>query len=143
MDSLPGELKLAQTAVRFEYGTRNVAAAIGLAEAMKFQESVDRERIAARCRAMTRQIHAGLKKVRGIEILTPEPDGMAASMITFRAAAVPHDQLFARLLRDHAMRARPVTEQQLNALRVSTHLFNSPAECEALISAVERIVRTG
>ncbi len=60
----------------------------------------------------------------------------------FRTAKIPHDQLFGRLLREHAMRTRPVTEQKLNALRVSTHVFNSPAECDALVAAVEKILRS-
>jgi selenocysteine lyase/cysteine desulfurase len=34
-----------------------------------------------------------------------------------------------------------VTEEKLNALRVSTHCFNSPAECDALVAAVAQIVR--
>jgi selenocysteine lyase/cysteine desulfurase len=63
-------------------------------------------------------------------------------MIAFRAATVPFDQLFARLLKEHAIRARPVSEQKLNALRVSTHVFNSPAECDALVVGVEKILRS-
>ena len=63
-------------------------------------------------------------------------------MITFRAAAVPFDQLFGRLLQEHAIRARPVSEQKLNALRVSTHVFNTPRECEALVVGLEKILRT-
>jgi len=39
-----------------------------------------------------------------------------------------------------AIRCRPVTEEKLNALRVSTHLFNSPAECDALIAGVSEIL---
>jgi selenocysteine lyase/cysteine desulfurase len=82
-----------------------------------------------------------LARLPGVEILTPAAPALRAAMVTFRTARVSHDQLFSRLLRDHAMRARPVTEQKLNALRVSTHLFNSPAECDALVAAVEKILR--
>jgi selenocysteine lyase/cysteine desulfurase len=142
LEFLPGEFRLAPTAIRYEYGTRNVAAVIGLAEAIAFQERIGRERIAARGRAMVAQIRGGLKKLNGIEILTPEPAAASGSMITFRTAAVPFDRLFAALMKDHAIRCRPVSEQKLNALRVSTHVFNSPAECQALVAAVEKIIRT-
>ena len=91
---------------------------------------------------MTELVRSGLSTLTGVEILTPREASMCASMITFRTKTVPYDQLFGRLLKDHAIRARPVTEQGLNALRVSTHLFNSPAECERLVSGVEKILRS-
>ena len=142
-DTLPGELRLAAGAERFEYGTRNVASALALAEAMRFQEQIGRDRIAARGRSLMERVRAGLAPVPGIEILTPAESRACASMISFRSARVPHDRLFSRLMNEHAMRCRPVTEQGLNALRVSTHIFNSPAECDALVAAVTKIVRSG
>jgi selenocysteine lyase/cysteine desulfurase len=142
LESLPGELKLAPTAVRYEYGTRNSVAAVGLAEAVKLQERIGVRRIAERGRLMTELVRDGLGRLGGVEILTPRGPGMSASMITFRSKTVPYDQLFGRLLREYAIRARPVTEQGLNALRVSTHFFNSPAECEKLIGGMEKILRS-
>jgi selenocysteine lyase/cysteine desulfurase len=142
LDALPGEFRLTPTAVRYEYGTRNSATAVGLAEAVKLQERIGPERVAARGRALMEQVRAGLSRLRGIEILTPASPAMSASMIAFRAATVPFDQLFARLLKEHAIRARPVSEQKLNALRVSTHVFNSPAECDALVVGVKKILRS-
>lgn len=142
LEFLPGELKLAPTAVRFEYGTRNVAPVIGLAEAIAFQEKIGRDRIAARGRALAAQVRTGLAALPGVEILTPQAMSASASMITFRAAAIPFDRLFSRLMKEYAIRCRPVSEQKLNALRVSTHFFNSPTECAALVAAVEKIIRT-
>jgi len=142
LDGLPGELRIADTAMRYEYGTRNVAAALGLAEAVRFQERIGLARIATRIRGLADRVHAGLARLPGVEVLTPAVPALRAAMVTFRTAKIPHDQLFGRLLREHAMRTRPVTEQKLNALRVSTHLFNSPAECDALVAAVEKILRS-
>jgi selenocysteine lyase/cysteine desulfurase len=142
LDALPGEFRLTPTAIRYEYGTRNSATALGLAEAMKLQEQIGPARIAARGRALMEQVRGGLSRLRGVEILSPAAPEMCASMITFRAAKVPYDQLFARLLKDHAIRARPVSEQKLNALRVSTHVFNSPAECDSLVVGMEKILRS-
>jgi selenocysteine lyase/cysteine desulfurase len=139
---LPGEFQLAETAMRYEYGTRNAAAIVALAEAVKFQERIGRDRIASRGRALAAQVRAGLARLPGVEILTPEPAELCAAMITFRTATVPYDKLFGRLMQEGAFRCRPVSEQKLNALRVSTHLFNSPAECAALIGAVEKILRS-
>ncbi|MSU23134.1 MAG: aminotransferase class V-fold PLP-dependent enzyme [Opitutus sp.] len=139
--SLPAKFSFAAGAERFEYGTRNAAAVVALAEAARFQVQVGRDRIAARGRALAAQVRAGLAQITGVEILTPESPEMCAAMITFRAAAVPFGALFDRLVREHQMRCRPVSEQGLNAVRVSTHFFNSPAECAALVAAVEKILK--
>ena len=140
VDAATGEFRLADSAMRYEYGTRNAAAALGLAEAVRFQEEMGRERIAARGQLLAERVRAGLARLPGVEILTPAAPGLSAAMITFRTARVPQDQLFNRLMKDHAIRCRPVTEEKLNALRVSTHVFNSPAECDALIAAVDSIL---
>lgn len=139
---LPGDLRLSPTAERYEYGTRNPAAAVGLAEAVQFQERIGRERIAARGRELAARVRAGLAGLRGTEIITPDAPELCASMITFKVEAVRFDRLFERLMKEHALRCRPVSEENLDAVRVSTHLFNSPAECDALIEAVDTILRS-
>lgn len=141
VERLPGELKLSATAERYEYGTRNSAAAMGIAAAVKFQEEVGREKIAQRGRALATRVWEGLAGIGGVEVLTPRAEGMRASMVTFRCQKIGYDVLFGRLLKEHAIRARPVTEEGLNGLRVSTHCFNSPEECERLVAAVGRILK--
>jgi selenocysteine lyase/cysteine desulfurase len=143
LDYLPGDFKLTPTALRYEYGTRNAAAVVGLAEALKFQQAIGRDRIEARGRQLTAQLRRGLMKLRGVEILTPGPADLCCSMLTFRTDKLPYDQLFGRLMKDGSFRCRPVSEQKLNALRVSTHVFNSPAECDALVAAVGKILQVG
>jgi selenocysteine lyase/cysteine desulfurase len=141
-DVTGAEFRLAADAMRYEYGTRNAAAALGLAEAVRWQEEIGRERIAARGRQMAEQVRAGLARLPGVTILTPAAPGLSAAMITFRTTRVPQDKLFERLLKEHAMRCRPVTEEKLNAVRVSLHVFNCPAECDALVAAVGSILQS-
>jgi selenocysteine lyase/cysteine desulfurase len=136
-----GRLALSAGALRYEYGTRNVATALGLAEAMRLQERIGRERIAARGRQLAARVRAGLAALPGVEILSPEPGELAAAMVTFRTARIPHDRLFGLLLRERNIRTRPVTEENLNALRISTHLCNSPAQVDALVAAVGEFLR--
>jgi selenocysteine lyase/cysteine desulfurase len=138
---LPGKFVLTDSAVRYEYGTRNSAAAVGLAAAIRFQEEVGRERIAARGRELAERVRHGLAALSGVEILTPEPAVLHGSIVTFKTAQVPYDRLFGRLMKDHTMRCRPVSEQKLDALRISTHLFNSRAQCDALVAAVAGILK--
>jgi selenocysteine lyase/cysteine desulfurase len=129
-----GRFALSAGAVRY------VAAALGLAEAMRLQERIGRDRIAARGRQLAARTRAGLAVLPGVEILSPEGE-LATAMVTFRTARIPHDRLFGLLLREKGIRSRPVTEEKLNALRISTHLCNSPAQIDALVAAVGEFLR--
>ena len=139
---LPGTLKYEPSAARHEYGTRNAASVVALAAALRWQETIGRERIAARGRALADRVRAGLERLPGVEILTPPAPELRGSILTFRARQIPYDVLFGRLWKGHRLRCRPVSEQHLNAVRVSTHLFNSPEECDRLVSAVASLLRT-
>ena len=135
------DLAMVPTAQRHEYGTRNAAAVVALAAAAENQERIGRERIAARGRMMAARVRAGLAKLSDVEILTPAHSELSAAILTFRSPRLPQDKLFTRLLTDFKLRCRPVTEEGLNAVRVSTHLMNSPAECDALVAGVAETLR--
>ena len=142
LDALPGTLTLTPNAGRYEYGTRDVAKAMGLAGAIRWQNEVGRERIAAHGRDLVARLRAGLASVPDIEILTPSAPGLSASMLTLRSPRVGYNKLFNRLWSKHHMRCRPVSEQGLNALRVSCHLFNSAAEIDRLLEAIDDVIRS-
>ena len=126
---------------RHEYGTRNAAAVVALAAAVETQERIGRERIAARGRAMAERVRAGIGVLPDVEILTPTNPELSASILTFRSARVPYDQLFGRLVKDYQLRCRPVSEEKLNAVRVSFHLCNGLDECDRLVAAMKEILR--
>jgi selenocysteine lyase/cysteine desulfurase len=141
LPQLPGAIKYADAASRHEYGTRNVAAVAGLAEAVRWQERIGRERIASRGRELAQRVSHGLDGVDGIEVLTPRDAALRASITTFRHTRAGAHKLFDYLVKQHRLRCRPVTEQGLDAIRVSTHIFNSVAECDRVIAAVREAAR--
>jgi len=134
-------IRLFAAASRHEYGTRNAAQVLGLAEAVRFQEHVGKERIAARGRELAEMLLEAFADIDGITILTPRPVAMRGSMTTIRHARAGGGQFSGYLAEKHGLRCRMVSEQGLEALRISTHLFNSPAECERIIAAVRASVR--
>jgi hypothetical protein len=69
----------------------------------------------------------------------PAGSGQSGSILTFRSSQLGYEPLFGKLLSDHRLRCRPVSEQHLDALRVSTHVFNSVEECDRLVAAVRQI----
>jgi len=141
LPNLPGEIKYHGAASRHEYGTRNAGLIAGLAEAVRLQERIGPDRIAAQGRELAVMVHDGLVGVDGITVLTPRPAGMRASITTFRHARADAGKLFGYLRDQHLLRCRPVTEQGLNAVRVSLHVFNSRADAARVITAVRAAAR--
>ncbi len=141
LPELTGPIELFAAASRHEYGTRNVASVLGLVEAVRLQERIGPARIAARGRDMAGWLLQELARIEDITVLTSPVDELRASMTTIRHARADSGRLFGYLWQKHGLRCRPVTEQGLNALRISTHLFNSPAECERVVAAVRASVR--
>mgnify|MGYP003650956089 CR=1 FL=1 len=136
-----GTMTYADNASRHEYGTRSAANVLGVAAAIDFHYAVGRDRIAAHGRALSTQLREGLKKIPSIEVLTPERPEMCASIMGFRTPKISYRDLLTRLAHSHRFRLRPVSEQGLDSVRVSTHLFNSAQECELLLAAIHDNVR--
>ena len=138
---LPGELKYAPGALRHEYGTRNAGLIVGLAEAVQFQERIGIARIAAHGRELATRLFTEISRMDGIIMHTPGYDELRSSMTTFSHPRADAQKFFTYLLKSHQLRCRPVTEQKLEAVRVSTHIFNSHAECERVIAGVRASLR--
>lgn len=134
---LPGKLALGDGAIRHEYGTRNAGLVAGLAQAVRLQESIGRERIAAHGRDLATRLLNEFAKIPGVIVLTPRHDEMRASITTISHPRAEAGKLFEYLVKKHGLRCRPVTEQGLQAVRISTHVFNSHAECDRIIAGVQ------
>ena len=136
LPQLPGELEYKPAATRHEYGTRNAGAVVGLAEAVRLQQAIGVDRIAAHGRELATVLMDAFKGLNGIETLTPSHDEMRGSIVTIRHRRADASKFFGYLLKEHRLRCRPVTEQGLEAVRISTHVFNSHADCERIIAGV-------
>lgn len=141
LPALPGELRYHGAASRHEYGTRNAALIAGLAAAVRLQEQIGRDRIAARGRELATLLLDGLSTTDGLEVLTPRAGDLRASLTTVRHARADAGKLYGYLLQQHRLRCRPVTEQNLGAVRISTHVFTSRADCERVIAALRAAAR--
>jgi selenocysteine lyase/cysteine desulfurase len=62
-------------------------------------------------------------------------------MTTIRHPRADAGKFFTYLVKTHHLRCRPVSEQNLAGVRISTHIFNSHEECERVIAGVRASVR--
>jgi selenocysteine lyase/cysteine desulfurase len=138
---LCGQLVYTQGARRHEYGTRNAASVVALAEAARFQNAIGRVRIAAHGRALADHLMAALQELPRVKLLTPSRSDMRAAMVTFAVEGHSASAVFAHLMETQRLRCRPVTEAGLDAVRVSLHVFNTREHGERVAAALAQLTR--
>jgi len=135
-----GQVVYTEGVRRHEYGTRNAASVVALAEATRFQTEIGRERLAERNAALVAQLDAGLRVLPRVHVLTPAAPEQRAAMLTFRVEGMTGAKVFQKLFEAQRLRCRPVNEENLEAVRVSFHVFNTTEECERLLAGVAQLV---
>jgi len=138
--SLPDHLDYIDSSRRHESGTRNAPLVEGVREACDFMSEIGMNRVRERGLELTSVLKAGLESIPSIEVLTPEDDMMRGSILTFKSSKMNFLELNKALSADHKLRLRIVTEVDLNAIRVSLHVFNSMQEVDQVIQGVRSVL---
>jgi cysteine desulfurase/selenocysteine lyase len=130
---------------RFEAGTPHIAGAIGLAAAMDFVESLDREALLAHETALLKAATEGLLKIPGLRIIGESEN--KASVISFiMEAAHPHDIASFLDAGGIAIRSGHHCTQPLmirlgltGTARASFSIFNTLQEVDTLVEELLKI----
>ncbi len=133
--------------LKFEAGTANYIDAIGLAEAIRFLRTLDREAVLAHERALLDYATAELSKIEGLRIYGSAED--KCSIVSFNVEGVHNFDLGAVLdrsgvaIRTGAHCADPVMAHYgvQGMARASFALYNTHEEVDALTAAVRKAVR--
>ena len=133
------ELTLQPTAQRYEYGTQNDALVYGLESAVDFVRALGLDEIARHNQALTEICVEGLKKVPGLQLLSPPAPPARSAMVTFRVVNRDNREVAATLVR-RGHRVRSVTEAGLDAVRCSFHVCNDERQVHLLVEAIEDYV---
>jgi selenocysteine lyase/cysteine desulfurase len=120
---------------RYEYGTVSIPLRAGLGAALTFIRTVGIDRIWNRDMALADSLVAGLGALPDIMLVSPAKRGMRSAMVTIQHRTIPHDRLQAHL-DTYSLRTRSVTEGGMAALRLSFHLYNTPAEVARVLEAL-------
>lgn len=125
-----------------EYGTRNTALILGLGAAIDFIRDLGIERIARRGRELCAYLTKRLEALQEVAILTPTDAAASGSIVTFRVPRPDFEpwEWANELKETHRIRVRPVGEHGLNALRVSTHMFNTFDDIDRLVAALGKMI---
>ncbi len=122
---IPDHFEYNETAVRYEPGTRDATSVVGVAAAVAFLNQIGMDEVAAYGHGLARYLQKELRAISSIEVLTPEDPTLSAGITTFKTEKLPFMELNRFLGTEYKLRCRIVSERGLNAVRVSTHIFNS------------------
>ncbi|EIP96725.1 selenocysteine lyase [Opitutaceae bacterium TAV1] len=130
----------AHTARRYEQtGQKNVAGINSLVEALAFRQVVGPARIEARARELAARLQRGLRETKTAEVWTPADPALSAGLTAFTLDELP-PKAVAKALQARHITVRTVEVDKKEALRVSTHLFNSPEEVDRLLALLRDFV---
>lgn len=124
-------------------GTIDESRLSGLLAAAELLRVVGMERVEARVRYLRGLLVGGLASIPGVYRATPATEYLCAGMISFAIEGVPSLELQAHLARTANVRTRVIGEYGYGWMRLSTHIYNTPAQVERVLDLLATVARTG
>ena len=129
-------------------GSSNVAHIYGHGAAVDFHNAIGRKRIEARCRALSRRVRAHLREIPALTLMTPDEEELSSGMVSFSVDPdkASNSEIYSYFSSEHnivlktAQGTYPYVPKEhetgprisYNAIRVSTHIFNSEDEVDKM-----------
>jgi selenocysteine lyase/cysteine desulfurase len=120
-------------------GTRNVATILAHGVAMDFHNTIGRGKVEARCRELQARLRSHLEGMDGLTILTPREEALCAGILTISLKSLDYRELRQTMLTDHGFVLK-TGKAEYNAIRISTHIFNSEEDVDRLAEGFEEVL---
>jgi len=141
------EAQYAPVPQRLEAGTQNVAAAVGLMQALEWLSEIGMEHIAAYENALTSTLYQALASRPDIDVYGPHGMEPRGSIVSFNVVGVhPHDVASILDTQGVAIRAgHHCCQPLMNAMgvgatcRASIGIYNDESDIEALLNALDKV----
>lgn len=120
-------------------GTRDIPGIIGLGAAIDFLTKIGKERIERRTRKLREMLYIGLGKLPKVKIISPPGGELSSALISFSLPeGIPCWKLAAALKDKHDIIVKVVHSGRLNAIRLSSHVYNSEDDTGTLLAALKK-----
>lgn len=141
MLSNPPTLKgYAPSAHRFYYGTQSAELYAGIEAAVAFHESIGKQVIEDRVKVLSGYLRDKLKAFgENVELVTPGEDASRGAVTAFRLKNMTM-QKFQELAGKEQFTIRTVGENNVNCIRISTHIYNLFPEIDRFVEFVGKCV---
>ncbi len=131
----------AETGHRYYYGTQNFSLFKGITKAIEFQNQIGRELIEKRVRSLATYLQEHLIQLSDqIEMLTPVESISRGAQVSFKIKDKEMSKLYAHCS-DYKITTRYVAENNINCLRISTHIYNNQEEIDTFLTAVDKFIK--
>jgi isopenicillin-N epimerase len=127
-------------AFRFmQYGTGSVPVVEGLQAALRFIDRIGMSRIERWDRMLTKRLRDGLAKIPSARVASPAHPDLTTAITTFRVDGVKaktlQDALWQRQVRVRA-------QNDARGVRLSAHMYVSPADIDTILEVTARLARS-
>ncbi len=121
-------------------GTRDIAAYLSVPAAIEFMRDHDWELVQARCHKLARYARQGICAITGLEPLSPDAPEWYAQMVSLPLPPCDAEALKRRLYEEFQIEVPIITWKGQQLIRVSIQAYNSQADVDALIQALETLL---
>ena len=119
-------------------GVSSIPSVLGMGAALDYASAIGLSRIETHNLALRNRLFAALKGVPKLRVISAPPGPLASALLTYRLPDDIESRAFQQRMRDkHNIELKVVPKNWLNGNRVSTHLFNSEQDVDALVTALK------
>ena len=137
-DIKKGEIAWSPGAGRFEYATQNESLYHGLAKSFEFLNKLGFDKIQSHNESLSEHLYENLKSIDESYTISPKEKVYRTSMISIGLRTVKYQDLASELF-SRSFRVRVVFEGGVEGVRISSHIYNSMDEIDALLEALKEI----
>ncbi|MEL7119033.1 MAG: aminotransferase class V-fold PLP-dependent enzyme [Bacteroidota bacterium] len=125
---------------KFEnYNTRNLPELLGLGAALDFRKLIGAERIEERTYELKKYFRNHFKKDDRFALKSPVSDDLSAGIQNVEVKGKKVREVKAVLGEKYQIDCRPMTSHDLNGLRISLAIFNTKADVDYLVNALNEL----
>ena len=129
---------------RFNHlGTMDESRLAGLLAALEFMQALGPDRVEARVRKLRGMLEEGLRSIPGVSVATPVEEDLKGAMAAFAIDGVESADLQRHLSAAANVRTRVIGEYGYGWMRLSTHVYNLPADLERVLDLLDQVAREG
>ena len=120
-------------------GVGNIPGVIGLGAAIDYLTAIGKARIEAHNLRLRDRLYQALRTVPKLRVVSPPAGPLASPLLTYQLPeGIASGDLYQRLLDRHRVVVKVVPGHWLNGNRISTHLFNTESDVDALVVALRQ-----
>lgn len=118
-------------------GVSSLPSVLGMGAAFDYVTAVGSSQIETHNLGLRNQLHALLRDVPKLRVVSAPPGALASPLLTYQLPEELESRAFQRRMRErYRIELKMVPKNWFNGIRVSTHLFNSAQDIDALVGAL-------